>query len=190
MFRLRFSIAVALAGLVASCADEKAAGEQAATPAPKEKGFDRYMTSNPMYDSKEKSKSASENSKANSMFNSEYSKKEFATKDYSKKSFWGTREYAKKVYGGDTDGSRFMRSAREGGAGARKGAMTSREAGRSFATATRKTGSAREAGAAEIARTSDAETDIRRGIWKQPEIRDSRTRRVISMDETKSMLGR
>ncbi len=195
---------VCSAGLVASCASEDGSG-QAVAEAPPAKSeriksgdlFDddsaaiaeRFGAVNPMYTGQQR-KSATESTKTNSMFEGEFAKREFAAKDYGKKSFWGTKEYAKKVYGGDTDGSRFLKPAREGGAGAREGAMVSRESSQAYDTGSYGTGAAREAGVSGIARTSDAETDVRRRVWKQPEVRDYRNQRALSVEDTKWMLGR
>ncbi|MBB5352010.1 hypothetical protein HNR46_002251 [Haloferula luteola] len=190
---IRGVLMVSLVGWLASCAGDPSnsgasasggAAESAAAAAPTKKGFDKFLASNPMYSSSGQRKEASEGFQTNSMFNNELSKKEISAKDYSKKSFWGTKEYAKKVYGGDTDGSRFLTAAREGSQGAREGAMVSGADGQAYNTGTYRTGDARESGRSEISRTSDAETDVRREVWKQPEVRG------YSVEDTRGMMGR
>ncbi|GAA5483738.1 hypothetical protein [Haloferula sargassicola] len=183
-----FPTACVLVGCLASCAGEKSA-EQPVAAAAHKKTLEDFGTYNPNYSGGAR-KSAMENSQANSMYEGELSKREFVAKDYAKKSFWGTKDYAKQVYGGDTDGSRFMTAAREGSSGAREGAMVSRDSGRNYTTDAIGTGAAREAGMEGIATTSDAETDLRRRVWKQPEIRDYRSERSLTVEETNSMLGR
>ncbi|BCX50126.1 hypothetical protein HAHE_40340 [Haloferula helveola] len=149
----------------------------------------RYGTTNPMF-SNGQGGSASEASSVNQQFTGEYSKREFQGKNYDKKSFWGRKDYAKQVYSGNLDGSRFQHGAREGSQLAREGSTTSREAGRVFATGESPTSAAREADKKGIPTNSDAETDVRRRVFQQPEVRDWRNQRALSVEDTKDMLGR
>ena len=49
---------------------------------------------------------------------------------------------------------------------------------------------ARETDGKRLDRPSDAETDIRRRVFQQPQIIDYRDQRKLTLQETKSFLGR
>jgi hypothetical protein len=193
-------------GLLSSCGTQ-GGDEGAGTAAPQE-GFNtrsgdmleddsakiiaRYGASNPMLDPSGQRKAAGENTMVNQQFAGDFSKQNYRgdLKDYEKRSFWGRKDYAAKVYGGDTDGGRFLREAREGAVAAREGSMTGNEAGRLFAAGEVDKPSARERGGRSIDKPSDAETDIRRRVFQQPEVRPWRPRRALEVEDTNAMLGR
>jgi|GEM_PF-3611074 len=134
---------------------------------------------------------AGEAGELNAQFQGELARHEFASKNYEKKAFWGSRDYAKQVYGGDLgDGSRFQKGAREGVKMAREGTRMSREDARAFATREVEAGSARESGRTPVRTGSDAETDIRRRVYKQPEVLDLNSQRALTVEDTRRMLGR
>lgn len=155
-----------------------------------DKMIGRYATTNPLMEKGGQKQAGEGENRANRLFEGEFAKREFAAKDYTKKSFWGSKEYAKQVYGGNTDGSRFQQGSDFGSKGAREGGRTSRASGERFATGTHATGAAREAGHAGIRSVSDAETDSRRRTYIQPSITDYRNQRGLTIDDTRSMLGR
>jgi len=190
--------------LLVSCGNE--GDETASTTAPPQNGFkqksgelfdddsdkmiNRYAKKNPMMQ-KGGDKPAEEGlNRDNQFFEGEFAKREFASKDYSKKSFWGSKDYAKKVYGGDTNGSRFQKGSRFSSKGAKEGGLVSDASGSRFGTNRHATGAARESGRANISRTSDAKTDSKRKSYKQPKITDWRDQRGLTIDDTRRMLGR
>lgn len=126
----------------------------------------------------------------NKNFEGEIAKRDFAAKDYTKKSFWGSKDYAKKVYGGDMDGSRFQQGSRFNSQGARENTMASSASGSRYATGAHATSAAREGGQSNISKFSDAQTDSRQGSFQQPEITDWKNQRGLTVDDTKGMLGR
>jgi hypothetical protein len=150
---------------------------------------DKYGSINPLYAGKEGER-LDEAGKVNQRFTGEFGKRQFDGKRYDKKAFWGDKAYAKKVYGGETDGDRFLRSAREGGREAGVGERMSREAGRGYDRGREFGGPAREHAAAPVERTSDAETDVRRRVFREPEVRQAGERRALTVEDTRSMLGR
>jgi hypothetical protein len=155
-----------------------------------DKMIGRYAKTNPMMQ-RGGEKPAEEGSYgANKFFDGEIAKREFASKDYTKKSFWGSKDYAKKVYGGDTDGSQFQKGSRFNSQGAPEGGMTSADSGSRYATGRHATSAAREGGKSNISKVSDAATDSKRSSYKQPEITDWKNQRGLTIDDTKSMLGR
>ena len=134
-------------------------------------------------------RSSFESQGASPYFKGDYDKKTYQAGEYSKKSWWGNKDYGRKSYDGDTDGSRFQKNSRMQG-------QNARETGGSAAipddyqTGGFATSAAREAGAGKIAKPSDAETDIRRRVYKQPEIIDWREQRSLTLEQSKGILGR
>ncbi|MCU0797429.1 MAG: hypothetical protein MUF31_16030 [Akkermansiaceae bacterium] len=151
--------------------------------------LDRYGKANPMFDGGERS-SANESTQTNNQFTGEYARREFNAKNYERQPFWGRKDYERQVYGGDTDGSRFLQGAREGSMTAREGGEMAADGSRAFGTRTMDGGSAREAGVAEIGRGSDAETDVRRRVFPQPEKRPSGQQRAMTVEDARALMGR
>jgi hypothetical protein len=187
-----------------SCGNE---GETtaSATPAPKEgfeqksgdlfdddsdKMINRYAKTNPMMQKGGEGPAAEGVNRENRYFEGEIAKRDFATKDYSKKSFWGSKEYAAKVYGGPTDGNHFAKGSRYNSQGASENTLVSPDSGSRFGTGTHSTGAARESSQSNISKYSDANTDSRRKSFVQPDITDWKSQRGLTIDDTKSMLGR
>lgn len=154
-----------------------------------DKMLGKYGAMNPMYGG-EGDGDASEASKVNGQFNSAYAKRDFEGKNYDRKSFWGKKDYASKVYDGGTDASRFQEGAREGGLWAREGGLVSNDTGRSYDRGREFGGSAVENSQSKLGRPSDAETDVRRRVYKQPKVEDVQRKRALTIEDTKSMLGR
>ena len=151
--------------------------------------LERYGKANPMFAGGERG-SASESGMTQSQFTGEFSRGEFRAKDFERQSFWGRKDYQRQVYQGDTDGSRFQEGAREGTMTARENGALSGDAARVFGTRTMDGGMAREAGEGGIARTSDAETDVRRRVFPQPEKRPSGQQRAITVEDARALMGR
>lgn len=155
-----------------------------------DKMIGRYAKTNPTMQRGGEKPAAEGSVGQNKYFEGEIAKRDFAAKDYTKKSFWGSKDYAKKVYGGDTDGSRFQQGSRFNGKGARENTMASSASGSRFATGTHATGAAREGNQSNISKVSDAKTAARQSSFQQPEITDWKNQRGLTIDDTKSMLGR
>ena len=148
----------------------------------------RYGAVNSRYSGAQKA--GEEGNRKNEEFKGEFADRSFEGKAFDKKSFWGSKDYAKQVYGGDTDGGRFLTSAREGAIDAREGGSRSRDGGKRYETGAFGTEAAKETGRGKIDRLSDAETDVRRRVFQQPEVEDWRPKRALSVEDTKAMLGR
>jgi len=116
--------------------------------------------------------------------------KTYQTGDYAKKAWWGNKDYGHQTYEGNTDGSRFRQSSRLDGQSARETGTTARGSDQNYQTGGYQTGSAREAAASDMAKPSDAETDVRRRVYQQPEIIDWREQRTMSVDQSRGILGR
>jgi hypothetical protein len=121
-------------------------------------------------------------------FQGKYDKKTYQTGEYSKKSWWGNKDYGRQEYAGNTDGSRFQKSSRFDGQGARE-TGTDADLPGPYQTGTYATKPAREAGRSGITKPSDTETDIRRKVYKEPEIIDWREQRSLSLEQSKGILG-
>jgi len=154
-----------------------------------DKMLGRYGAMNPMFGG-EGGGSAAEASSVNEQFNKSYGKKGFEGKSYERKAFWGQKDYSKQVYQGGTDGSAFQKGAREGSQWASEGALVSGESGQSYDKGRSFGGSAREQSKGRLARPSDAEVDSRRAVFQQPEIENVQRKRALTVDDTRSLLGR
>jgi len=135
-------------------------------------------------------RSSFETNRESAYFKGDVDKKEYGgKKDYSKKSWWGDTRYESKSYEGNTDASRFQTASRYQGSGARESGSAA-DLPDSYKTGTYGTGAAREAGKSNISKTSDAETDIRRRVFPKPAITNWGEQRQMSVEDTKSFLGR
>jgi hypothetical protein len=135
-------------------------------------------------------KTATEFQKSNHQFKGGYEGKKFNVGEYRKKSWWGDRDYAKKVYGGDTDANGLVKRSRFEGDASNEGTKVARDNGRSYTTGDYATRASNEMGKKNIAKTSDAETDIRRDVFTDPEIMPYQQQNGMTMDEVKQRLGR
>jgi hypothetical protein len=205
-FILPLAVALGAAGLLASCGTGGDA-EAGADPAPQEgfemksgelfnddsqKIIDRFGATNPNFDKSGQRKGAAENSMVSRHFDKGYAANAYQGNldRYEKRSFWGRKDYTGKVYDGATDGDRFLQSAREGSKGASEGSRVSRENSKVLNPGSVDRSAARESGRAPLARPSDAETDFRRRVYQEPEVKDWRAQRALDVEDTRAMLGR
>jgi len=191
--RFSRSILLPLVWLAASCASDKGSSS---APEPVKPLSQRLSESNGYKQDangnwvpKTDKRSSFESQGESPYFKGEYGKKDYQTGDYSKKSWWGNKDYGRKSYDGDTDGSSFQKSSRMQGQGARE-AGGSADIPDAYQTGGYATSDAREAGRDGLAKPSDAETDIRRRVFKQPAIIDWREQRSLTLEQSKGILGR
>ncbi|NJM38120.1 MAG: hypothetical protein HC845_09840 [Akkermansiaceae bacterium] len=123
-----------------------------------------------------------------SQFRKAFNKKEYKKGEYAKKSWWGNKDYDRKSYSGNTDGSRFQKTASQQGQSARE-ALDSYETN-NYDTDAYATNAAREARSAQIGKPNNAEIENRRKVFNQPDIIDYRERRSLTIEQSKSILGR
>lgn len=119
----------------------------------------------------------------------EYAKKDYGTREHSKKSWWGSKDYGSKNYDGNTDGGRFQKTSRLDGKGARDSGRKADVPG-SYQTDNYATSASRESAADKITKPTDANTKNRRESYVSPDIIDWREQRSLSVDQSKSLLGR
>jgi hypothetical protein len=135
-------------------------------------------------------RSSFETNRESAYFKGDVQKKEYGgKKDYSKKSWWGDTRYESKTYEGNTDGSRFQTVSRHQGTGARESGSAA-DLPEAYQTGNYATGAARETGKRNISKPSDAETDVRRRVYPKPTVTNWGEERRMSMEDTKSFLGR
>jgi len=134
-------------------------------------------------------RSSFELNRESAYFKGDYAKKQYKTGDYAKKSWWGDTKYESKRYEGKTDGSRFQTTSKFQQQGARE-ANTAADIPDNYKTGNYATSAAREAGSKRLGKSSDAETDVRRRVFPQPEMFDWRQQRDMSVSETKNIMGR
>jgi len=181
--------------LAASCASDKGGSSAPAEP---HKGLSQRLSENNGYKVDSEGNWAPRNNKRSSFesqgaspyFKGEYGKKEaFKTEEYTKKSWWGNKDYNRQSYAGNTDGSQFQKSSGLAGKGARESGGSA-DLPDSYQTGNFATSSAREASEGGLAKPSDAETDIRRRVFQQPDVIDWREQRSLSLEQSKGILGR
>ncbi len=186
------ALAAALA-LLASCAGDK----KSETTGPVHKSFSERINEQggyvqdssgnwkPRNDKRSQYESVGEDPN----FKGKFGKKEFKTKDFSKKSWLGGKDYKTTEYAGATDGSRFQKTSQLGQKSARE---TDADAGlqTDYKTDSYATSAARETGKGIIDRPSDALVDRRRKVFAQPEIVGWQESRKMTVEQSNSILGR
>ncbi len=120
-------------------------------------------------------------------FDGKVAGKSFNTERYAKKSWWGSKEMPRKPYSGKMESVERQTSNFDGRSSDLDSAAyrtSSYDRTGSYATH-----SSHEDAAADLEKTSDAETDIRRRTYIQPPITDYEQQRGLSIEQSKSLLG-
>lgn len=156
---------------------------------------DKFGSRSPfMTDSKGKPmgeyRAAGEFDRANTQFDRGYAGKEYKAGEFKKKSFWGHRDYAKAVYGGDTNANGLRKGSRFQDAAAGENVKVARDGSRTYDTGAYATGAARETGKRRLDKVADAETTDRTNIFTDPEIIPWQQQHGVTIDETRSKMGR
>lgn len=123
-------------------------------------------------------------------FKKDYKKQDYKTGDFAKKSWWGNKDYDKKSYAGKTDGSRFLQPSSLTDKTARETTGTTAKIANDYKTSSFGTHAAREAGTKDVRTSTNAAVEKRRKTFPQPDIIDWREQRSLSLDQSKSLLGR
>lgn len=122
-------------------------------------------------------------------FKGEYEKKAYKTGDYEKKSWWGKSNYAAGPYQGNTDGSRFKIQARQNDK-VFPNADKKVDKGDPYQTNTLEYQSARESNVTKIDKPVNDYTESRKRRYVQPSVMDWEERRNLSLEQSRSILGR
>lgn len=121
-------------------------------------------------------------------FDGKVAGKSFDTERFAKKSWWGSKQMPRKSYSGKIESVEHQTSRFAGKSSNLDSAIygTSTYEG----TGSYATHSSREDGVADLDKTSDAETDVRRKTYIQPPITDYQQQRDLSIEQSKSLLGK
>ncbi|MDG1356789.1 MAG: hypothetical protein P8P36_01195 [Akkermansiaceae bacterium] len=124
------------------------------------------------------------------VMNKDFSGKDYTTRSYAKKRWAGDRGFERKKYQGNTDASRYKMEPwfvrKQALAEGRAAGMN----GQAFTTGQYDKTTAIEQGANRLARPSDAETDVRRRVFREPDIIDWKEQQGLGVKDTNKMLGR
>lgn len=179
---------------VIGCATEEV--DQATPTVKKEKNIGDFMAQDGGYKQDadgnwvaNSDKRSSYDSRRDSSFRGKLKKETYKTGEYAKKSWWGGKEFKSNEYKGNTDGSRFLKNARQDGQVARGSGQGAREGG-AYETNTLDNRSAREASTGSVDRGSSAYVESARNSYVAPSIIDWKAQRNISRDQSRSILGR
>lgn len=184
------SIVLIMACLIASCAPK---ADKPEAPAPK--GLLERLEQSNGYTQDDKGnwapkvdkRSSYENKGKSAYFDSKYEGKSFNTDRYAKKSWWGGKEMPRKAYQGKMEQIDHQVANVDG--------KQSNIRGNDYKTSsygqtdTYETHSSIENDATDLAKPSDAETDIRRRVYLQPKITDYKQQRSLSIEQSKKLLG-
>jgi hypothetical protein len=184
-------IALFVSGLLASCASDKSPDSSGYRPFSQrlneQSGYKQDADGN--WTAQSDRRSSFESKGDSPYFSGDYQKKSYQTSEVAKKSWWGKNEYARKSYAGNTDAGHLKTSSRHQGQGALEAGNDARLPQR-YETGSYATGAAREASGETLERPSDAETDVRRRVFTPPSVIDWKEQRSLSMEQSRSILGR
>jgi hypothetical protein len=122
-------------------------------------------------------------------FKGEIEKKTYRTGDYKKQSWWGKKSYEVEQYDGHTDGSRFQKMADLGNKDSRFGQQRY-TTGDPYETNRLSYDPAMEVFAERMQKTRNDYTEVQRRKFIQPAVTDWKEQRKLSMEQSKSILGR
>ncbi len=135
-------------------------------------------------------RSSLEGKRSNIAGSRDFNGQDYTKKSYRKKRWFGSSLFGKKEYQGNTDASRFKREPWFVQKQASASGQKARADGKSFAVNPFSTASAREQGGRRISRPADAETEVRRRVFMQPDITHWKKQQGVTVKDTNKMLGR
>lgn len=122
--------------------------------------------------------------------NRDFSGKDYTKESYRKKRWLRNTVFGRKQYEGNTDASQYKREPWFVQKQARASGQRARADGKSYRVNPFRTSGAREQSGRRIARTADAETTVRRRVFKQPDIIHWKEQRGLTIKDTNRKLGR
>jgi hypothetical protein len=138
---------------------------------------------------KSNKRSSFEGQRANPSAKGSIEKKAYEAGEYKKKSWWGKKSYEAEAYKGNTDGSRFQVKAKQD-MEVSQFADQKMPAGGPYKTTQLDYESARESDADRLAKPRNDYSESRRRKYVQPPIIDWEEQRKMSMEKSRSILGR
>ena len=188
----RFAILAGLGGLLVSCATEQTTTKKQVKKDPwgNEERFTvgKDKDGNPVM--KSDRRSSMEGKTSHMASNRDFSGQDYMAKSYRKKRWGGNTLFNRKQYSGDTDGSRYKQEPWFVQKQASASGKLAHSNGQAYAVNPYSTSSAYEQGGKRVERTSDAETDVRRRVFKQPDITHWKSQSGLSVSDTNRKLGR
>ena len=135
-------------------------------------------------------RSTCEGKSSNMIASRDFSGKDYTTSSYAKKRWAGGTTFNRKKYLGNTDANKYRmepwfvqkQAAAEG--------KSSDVNGRAFSTNRYDKTTANEQGANRLSRPSDANTDVRRRVFPQPDIIHWKDQEGLNVGDTNRLLGR
>jgi len=184
--------------MLGSCAKDAPSKESSTSPAPaahrtlserlsESNGYKQDATGNwkPQTDRR----SSFETQDKSQFASKSYQKSAYKTADYAKTSWWGNKSYDRKSYTGKTDGSRFKEASKFQHQDAQEAARNT-DLSKPFETSDYATQAAGEVGKNPVKTSSNSIVDKRRKVFIQPRIIDWNEQRRLSLEQSKSLLGR
>lgn len=188
----RFALLAVLGGLLTSCESEQTVTKTQVKKDPWGNN-ERFTVSkdkdgNPVM--KSDRRSSMEGKTSHMASNRDFGGKDYTAKSYRKKRWGGNTIFNRKQYDGNTDASRYKNEPWFARKQAGASGQTAYADGKSYAVNPYGTTTAREQGGNRISRPSDAETDYRRRVYKEPDITHWKNQSGLSIGDTKRKLGR
>lgn len=121
--------------------------------------------------------------------NEKFEKKTYEAGDYKTKSWWGKKDHKVKSYAGNTDGSKFQKAADVGEKYSKFGEQ-GYVTGDPYQTNRLAYESAREASGERFARPRNEYQQTQQEKFTAPAVTDWKEQRKLSMEQSKSILGR
>jgi hypothetical protein len=187
-----FSISCVVTMLLGSCASERTVTKTQVKKDAwgREESFSvgKDEDGNPMM--KSDRRSSMEGKQSNVAGSQDFSGKDYNKKSYRKKRWGGNTVFGRKKYEGNTDASQYQKEPwfvkkQAGLKNQRAGAE-----GKTYSDNPFRKPTAREQGGARISHSSDAKTDFRRRVFKQPGITHWKDQPGLGVGDTNRMLGR
>ena len=122
--------------------------------------------------------------------NQDFSGKDYTTESYAKKRWGGDSVFERKQYQGNTDANQYKMEPWFVRKQASAEGKQARAEGKAYQTSDYAKSTALEQDSSRMKHTSDAETDVRRRVYKQPDIIDWKEQQGLGVKDTNRMLGR
>ncbi len=135
-------------------------------------------------------RSTFEGKASNMVSNRDFSGKDYTTRSYAKKRWAGSRGIERKKYEGNTDASRYKMEPWFVQKQALAEGQRARANDRVYETGRYSKTTAVEQQGRRLARPSDAETDVRRRVFREPDIIDWKEQQGLGVKDTNKLLGR
>lgn len=135
-------------------------------------------------------RSSFEGRSSNMITSEDFSGKDYTTRSYAKRRWQGNTAFERREYQGNIDANKYKMEPWFVRKQASAEGETANFNDQSFATGSYDKTTANEHNANRISRPSDAETNVRRRVFQQPDIIDWKEQQGLGVKDTNRMLGR